>query len=167
MLLRKLLLLAVMIFALPAAFADGGAVLLREKAGAFLITVFASPAPLSVGPADISLLVQKRAGLEPVLDAGVSLLLRAEASGAEVQSRPTREQARNKLLYAANLNLTEPGKWRLAIELLRNGERTKATGMIDVARTREMADSHWGLIGIPPLMIVLFAARERFILRRR
>jgi hypothetical protein len=57
-------------------------------------------------------------------------------------------------------------KWRLAVELVRNGERTKATGTIDVARTTEVADSHWSLIAIPPLIVVPFVARERLILRK-
>src|SRR6266853_1491269 len=38
------------------AFADGGLVQLRKETGAFVITVFTSPAPRSAGPVDISLL---------------------------------------------------------------------------------------------------------------
>jgi hypothetical protein len=97
MMLSKFLLLA-MILAQPTVFADGGTVQLRKEVGALVITVFTSPAPLSAGAVDISLLLQNRNGLEPVLDADVSLLLRANASGAEVRARPTREQAQNKLL---------------------------------------------------------------------
>src|SRR6267142_4589556 len=160
------LLLVVMILAQATAFADGGTVQLRTEAGPLVITVFSSPAPLSAGPVDISLLLQNRTGLEPVLDATVSLALRADTSGTEIRARPTREQAQNKLLYAAPVTLTESGKWRLAVTILRNGERTDATGTIDVAPAPEMAASYWGYIAFPPLMIVGFVVRE-WLLRRR
>jgi hypothetical protein len=163
---RKLLLPVVMTLAQATAFADGGTVQLRKEAGALVITVFSSPAPLSAGPVDISLLLQNRNGLEPVLDANVSLLLRADASGTEIQARPTREQAQNKLLYAAPVTLAESGKWQLAITILRNGKRTEATGAIDVASAPEMAASCWSYIAFPPLVIVVFVVRE-WLFRRR
>jgi predicted anti-sigma-YlaC factor YlaD len=77
----KLLLPVLMILTQAVAFADGGAVQFRQEAGGFAITVFTSPAPLSAGAVDISLLLQNRNGLEPVLDASVSLLLRAQDFG--------------------------------------------------------------------------------------
>jgi hypothetical protein len=162
----KLLLPVVIILAQATAFADGGTVQLRKEAGALVITVFTSPAPLSAGPADISLLLQNRNGLEPVLDANVSLILRSAASGAEIRAQATREHAQNKLLYAGLVTLAEPGKWQLAVTILRNGERTDATGTIDVAPAPEMAASYWSYIAFPPLMIVAFVVRERLIRRR-
>jgi hypothetical protein len=163
----KLLFPLVMILAQAAALADGGTVQLRHDAGAFVITVFTSPAPLSAGPADISLLLQNRNGLEPVLDANVSLLLRGNAPGSRIRVRPTREQAQNKLLYAAPVTFAESGKWQLDITILRNGERTGATGTIDVAPAPEKAASYWSYIALPPLMIVGFVVRERLIRRRK
>jgi hypothetical protein len=162
----KLLWPLVIILAQATALADGGIVQLRKQAGPFMITVFTAPAPLSAGPVDISLLLQNRNGLEPVLDATVSLILRSEASGAEIQARPTREQAQNKLLYAAPVTLAETGKWQLDVTVLRNGERTEATGTIDVAPAFEMASSYWGYFAFPPLMIVAFVVRERLIRRK-
>jgi hypothetical protein len=162
----KLLLLVVMILAQATALADGGTVQLRKEAGAFVITVFTSPAPLSAGPVDISLLLQNRNGLEPVLDASVSMRLREDASSTEVQARPTREQAQNKLLYAAPVTLAESGRWQLAVTILRNGERTDATGTIDVASAPEMAASYWSYLAFPPLMIAAFVVRERLIRRK-
>jgi len=166
MTLPKFLLPVVTILTQAFAFADGGTVQLHKEAGALVITVFSSPAPLSAGPVDISLLLQKRNGLEPVLDANISLLLRSDTSGTEIRARPTREQAQNKLLYAAPVTLAESGKWWLDISILRNGERTEATGTIDVAPASEMAASYWGYIAFAPLMIVFFVVRE-WLLRRR
>jgi hypothetical protein len=50
--------------------------------------------------------------------------------------------------------------------ILRNGERTEATGTIDVAPAFEMASSYWSYIAFPPLTIVLFVVRERLIRRK-
>lgn len=162
----KLLLTLVAIMAPARLFADGGTVQLRKEAGALLITVFTSPSPLSAGPADVSLLLQQRNGLEPVLDADVSMRLRTDASDTEIQALPTRQQAQNKLLYAAPVTLPESGKWRLALTIFRNGERTDATGTIDVAPAPEKALSYWSYIAFPALMIALFVVRERLIGRK-
>ncbi len=162
----KLLLTFVAILAPARLFADGGTVQLRKEAGALLITVFTSPSPLSAGTADISLLLQNRNGLEPVLDANVSMRLRPDASDTEIQARPTQQQAQNKLLYAAPVTFSKSGKWRLALTISRNGERTDATGTIDVAPAPEKALSYWSYIAFPPLMIALFVVRERLISRK-
>jgi hypothetical protein len=150
----------------PTAVADGGTVQWRKQAGSLLTTVFTAPAPLSAGPVVISLLVQNRDGLEPVLDANVSLLLRLNASNAEIRTRATREQAQNKLLYTAPVTFTASGKWQLAVTILRNGERTEATGTIDVPPTPAMVASYWGYLAFPPLMIVALVGHE-LLLRRR
>ena len=165
----KLLLTLVAILAPARLFADGGTVQLRKEAGALVITVFTSPSPLSVGPADISLLLQQRSGLDPVLDADVSMRLRTDAPDTEIPEihvRPTRQEAQNKLLYAAPLTLSESGKWRLALTIFRNGERTDTTGTIDVGRAPGKALSYWSYIAFPPLMIALFVVRERLISRK-
>ena len=162
----KLLLMFVAILAPARLLADGGTVQLRKEAGALVITVFTSPSPLSAGPADISLLLQTRNGLEPVLDADVSIRLRTDASDIEIEARPTRQQAQNKLLYAAPVTLSESGRLALAVTIFRNGERTDATGTIDVAPAPEKALSYWSYIAFPPLMIALFVVRERLIRRK-
>ena len=162
----NLSILVLLMLARAIAFADGGAAELRKEAGTFVITVFTSPAPLSSGPVDVSLLLQNRNGLEPVLDADVSLLLRAPGSNQGFRVRPTRGQAQNKLLYAAPVTFAEAGKWQLAIAISRNGERTDTTGILDVAPAPKMASSYWGFIAFPPLMIAAYAVRERLIRRK-
>jgi len=149
------------------ALADGGAVQWRKEAGGLVITVFASPSPLAAGPADISLLVQNSDGLDPTLDAEVSLILRAEGSSAEVRAPATRENAQNKLLYATPVTLPESGKWDLTVGILRNGQRMEATGTIDVAPAPRSASSYWSYLAFPPLMVLAFVIRERLIRRRR
>ena len=164
--MRPLLIPALMILAQAAAWADGGTVQLRQEAGDLVITVFTSPSPLSVGPADISLLLQNRDGLEPVLDAKVSLVLRAEDSGIELQAQPTREKARNKLLYAAPVTLFKPGKWRMAFVVVRNQEETDGVGSLEVAAAPDKAASYAAFIAFPPVMIGLFIVRQWLIRQR-
>lgn len=164
--MKPLLIPALMILAQAAAWADGGTVQLRQEAGDLVITVFTSPGPLTVGPVDISLLLQNRDGLEPVLDAKVSLVLRAEDSGIELQAQPTRVQARNKLLYAAPVTLSKPGKWHIVITVLQNGKETDTAGILQVAAAADKAASYAGYIAFPPVMIGLFLFRQRLVRRR-
>src|SRR5258705_227895 len=111
----KLLLPTLVILTQATVWADGGAVQMRKETGDLVITVCTLPSPLSVGPVDISLLLQNRNGLERVLDADVSLVLLHPDSNIECRARPTRKQARNKLLYAAPIVLSKQGKWRISV----------------------------------------------------
>jgi hypothetical protein len=142
-----------------------GAVQLHQEAGPFVITVFTSPSPLSVGPADISLLLQNRDRLDPVLDANVHVVLRDDASNIEIQAHPTRAPGRDKLLYAAPVMFVSPGRWRMAVIIERNGKTAETEGILDVARAPAKV-SYAGYIAFPPVTIVLFAIRGRLIRRR-
>jgi hypothetical protein len=164
--MKPLLIPALVVLAQATAWADGGTVQLRQEAGDLVITVFTSPGPLSVGPVDISLLLQNRDGLEPVLDAKVSLILREDDSTLELQAQPTREQARNKLLYAAPVTLSKPGKWNILVTVLENGKETDTAGILEVAAAPDKAASYAGYIAFPPVMIGLFMVRQRLIRRR-
>jgi hypothetical protein len=67
-----------------ALFADGGTVLSRQESGPFVITVFAAPVPIRAGPIDVTVLVQRRDSLEPVLhSAGRRYSNRYEVPGAK------------------------------------------------------------------------------------
>jgi hypothetical protein len=145
---------------------DGGAPLFRTDTRDLTITMFESPAPVSAGPANLSVFVQERKGLNPVLDADVSLRLRAVASGVEVLARLTRGQAPNKLLYGAPVMLTESGKWDMSVTVIRKGDRTEATGTMEVAPTSGKASSYRNYLAFPPLTITAFALREMLIRRR-
>jgi hypothetical protein len=164
--LRKALILAVL--ARSTLFGDGGTLQFRGETPELSVTVFTSPALLSAGPADISVLLQKHETLEPVLDAEVSIVMRAVASGTEVRVRATREQAQNKLLYAAPLTLGESGTWRIKVGILRLGaksEKSEILGTIRVAPNRQKLETYWGYLAFPPLTVLLFTVRE-WLLRR-
>lgn len=164
--MKQLLLLTVAIAAQVSAWADGGALCFRKQAGGLVISVFTSPSPLSIGVADISVLVQNQDGLDPLLDADVHAILRDDSSGVEFQARLTREQARNKLLYAAPVMFSRPGRWQIAVTVERNTKQSYATGILEVTSGQHKAVSYAGYIAFPPVMIVLFVIRERLISRR-
>jgi len=162
--LRKVIILAVLV-RLPV-FADGGAVHLRGETEGLAVTLFAAPVPLSTGPADLSVLLQKRDSLEPVLDAEVSIAMRSVASGSELRAQATREHAQNKFLYAAPLTLGESGKWQIQVTILRLGVKSEIAGIVDVSPNQQKLTSYWGYVTLPPLTVLLFAVREQLLLRR-
>jgi hypothetical protein len=162
----KLLFPTLLILARATAWADGGMVHMRQETGDLIITVFTSPTPLSVGPVDLSLLLQNRNGLDPVLDASVSVVLVHADSNIEFHARPSREQARNKLLYAAPVIFSRPGKWRMSVTVRRNEKEVAASGTLDVAPSPGRELSLAGFLAFPPIMIMLFVVRERLLRRR-
>ncbi len=153
---RKLLLPVIIIVTEAFVFADGGAVQLRKEAGDLVITLFASRERLTAGPMDFSVLLQDRRSLDPVLDADVSLHLRDETSGAQIEAQASRDLARNNILYAAPVTLERAGKWTVAFTVQRDRKRMDIAGAIDVAPTPAMVASYWGYITLPPLMLMAF-----------
>jgi hypothetical protein len=153
--MKSALLLSLLILAQVTASADGGALRFRKEAGGLVITVFASPSPLSVGPADISVLLQNRDGLAPVLDANVELILRDDASGIEFQAHPTRAQEPNSLLYSALVMFSKPGKWQIAVSAERNRKESFAAGILEVTPAQDRKVSYAGISALPPVMIAL------------
>jgi hypothetical protein len=165
--MSRLLLPAIVIMAQATAFADGGTVQFRKEAGDLVITLFTAPGPLSVGPVDISLFLQNRNGLDPVLDADVLLMLYQDAPGGEFEARPTRAKARNKLLYAVPVTFAKPGDWRVAVRVTKHGTTTDAEGILAVGSAPDRSTTYAGYIAFPPVMILLFAVREGLIRRRK
>ena len=143
----------------PAARGDGGLLRLTESAGPFDISVFTAPTPLRVGAADVSVMVLERAGRAPVLDADVQVTLhRRELERASIA---THDAATNKLLYAAWLDVPEPGKWSLDVRV----QSPAGTGVVscglDVAAPLSPLEAFWPYIVFPAVAIGLFAVHQR------
>jgi hypothetical protein len=94
--------------------ADGGAVRLREQAGAYQVTVFTLPTPLRAGPVDVSVLVQDATG-EHMPEARVTVRLTARGTGDVLEYPATAQAATNKLYHAAVFELPEPGWWDVEV----------------------------------------------------
>jgi len=165
--------------------ADGGIVQLREAQGPFLVTVFVSPQAVEGGVTDVSVLVQERKSGDVVLDADVNLAVApppdvsnkesdplcglsstavasrlTESTLHSVQVRATREQASNKLLYAAPLNLDVPGDWRLHVTVSQRTDTAEFDCLLPVTRQSRGLAGLWPYLIFPPIVILAFAANQ-------
>lgn len=147
-------------FALSPLFADGGAIQLQQPAGPFLVTIFAAPVPARVGPLDLSVLVQDRSSLDPVLDATVSVEIDNQSVSA------THEQAQNKLLYAATVSIDQPGQQKFSVSVSKGPAKVTVNGALQAAPPPAKLRAFWSYLAIPPFAIALFAAHQ-FLKRQK
>jgi len=140
------------------AMADGGKVRLNETAGPFRISVFTLPSPLRTHAVDISVMVQPLDDWRPLLDAHVELELErvdraaddvsdgsvvepvaehtvAARAGATIRVDATREEAHNKLLYAAHFHVPEAGIWNLRTRVRHGEDRATVTSDLEIHPT--------------------------------
>ena len=148
------------------AWADGGAIRLAEQTGGYRITVFTDPTLLRAGSVDISVLVQDAATEEPASD--VQVTIRVGWRGApDVFIRPaTKEAATNKLYYAANFDLPEPGWYTVQVSVA--GDRGEAQVQFDVEAAEPLPAclALWPWLGWPVLVILLFGIHQVLVRRR-
>ena len=145
--------------------ADGGAVRLREQAGAYQVTVFTSPAPFRAGPVDVSVLVQDTAG-ECVPEARVTVRLAARGTKEFLKYPATAEAATNKLFHAAVFELPRSGWWD--IEVVVEGPHGPADLRFDIEageplpRWREL----WPWFVWPAFAVALFGLHQALVRRK-
>ena len=162
---------------------DGGIIRLREAQGSFSVTVFSSPESVSGGLADVSALIQERETGKVVLDADVSFTLSPPDGSGPSQSdefcgsskalmrlpdemnnpatvRATREQASNKLLYAAPLELNAPGDWKLHVVVSRGTDTAGFDCRLPVTLSSGKLTGLWPYLSLPPLAVAAFAVNQ-------
>lgn len=142
--------------------ADGGELLSRQESGPFVISVFAAPAPLRAGPIDMTILVQARDGRQPVLDAEVLIGL----DGASQNVVASRAKAQNKLLYAATLQVPQPGERKFTIEVQSGAGRAIVSGRLTAGQPAPPLASYVVELAIPPVLIAIFGLHQ-WLSRRR
>jgi len=170
-------------FVSPDAKGDGGIIRLQQTQGPFSVTVFSSPEAAAGGLADLSVLIQGRESGKVILDADVSLTLSPPAGQIVKQSDPfcspptgtmhlpdvtsnvasvraTREQASNKLLYAARVQLNAPGDWQLHLLVSRATDTARFDCLIPVTLRPEKLADMWPYLSLPPLAIAAFAVNQ-------
>jgi len=82
-----------------------------------------------------------------------------------IQAEATRSQARNKLLYCSLINLPAQGHWKVRLHVSRGDRSTVVLSDLVVAPAQPVFLSHWELIAVPPIIIILFILNQS--LRRR
>lgn len=150
---------ALLLCATPALLGDGGAVLAHRTAGAFVITLFASPVPLRAGIADVSVLVQEVATLQPVLDAVVSI--KFQSGESEISAQASRELAQNKLFYASEVSFETPGEWQYSITVSRASADASFSGTMTITPAPPKLAAYWAYLMFPPVCILIFALHQR------
>lgn len=148
--------------------ADGGLVLLHQQSPPFVITVFESPTPPRAGAIDLSVLLQASETLEPVLDAEVQIELAKD--GSHLQVRATRDQAQNKLLYAASVDLDDPGAWRYSVSVRTAGGASRpitVSGNIAVAAEQPKLAAYGSYLALPFFCLAIFALHQWLRWRQR
>jgi hypothetical protein len=164
--MRAVALLAALAWVAPA-WGDGGLVRFSQPTGPFVVTVFSSPTPLRAGPVDLSVLIQDQSG-EAVLDARVRLtLMRQGEHPTWVEVAATREQATNKLLYAAPFVLPQEGTWQVDVAIDRNGSEAGAWFTVDAGPPLPPWRAYWFYFMLPVVGIGLYALHQWLVLHRQ
>jgi hypothetical protein len=157
------------LFTAASVFADGGTLLLRRDAGPYSVSLFASPEPLRPGPADLSVMLQKTSDRSSVLDAKVSLRLSQKSAGtiSEIFARASHERATNKLLYAATVNIPQPGRWQLAVDVEDKTGTAELATAVTVQPREAPAIAHWPYLILVPVLAALFILNRWLKVKRR
>ena len=172
------LIFCVLSFFTETSWADGGAIQFQGDTGQFHVTVFTLPPILSAGLVDVTVLVQDRSNLSPLLDATVTLNLISQGSSdlkKEAWSPPCcalnkaealtdipakLDHAENRLLYGALLQIPYSGAWQLNVNIQRNIQRENVRTLLKVNPPAPPPLTYWHLFILPPLGVVGFILNQ-------
>ena len=164
--------------------ADGGTIRFQGDAGSLHVTVFTLPPLLNAGPVDVTVLIQDRSRLNPLLDARVTLNLSAEAGSQqkkEAWSPPacalnappaladipaSLNHGENRLLYGAVIQVPYSGSWKLNINIQHDSETVSVSTLLKVNPPAPPPLAYWQLFILPPLGVIGFIL-NRTARRRR
>jgi len=181
--MRLVLIFCVVLFLARTGRADGGAIQFQGDAGTFHVTVFTLPAILRAGPVDVTVLVQDRSKLSPLLDATVTLDLTARrdrAVGNDAWLPPScalnrsailtgipakLNHGENRLLYGALVQIPNSGSWKLRINIQRDNETESIGTLLEVNPPASPPLAYWHLFILPPLGVLGFLLNQKARLR--
>lgn len=147
--------------------ADGGRMRLKETAGPFVVAVFTAPDPLTVGTADVSVLVQDALTSDAVIDADVEIRLRPLVPEGAETVQYAAAPGRNRLLRQAIVRLPSAGRWHLEIAVHRGAQGAIVSALVTVAPPTSPWRTEWPLLAAPAVLVALFVAGARRRRRRR
>ena len=101
------------------AWANGGLIRVSQApTGPYEVSVYTSPTPLRAGAADVSVLVDRAGSAAVVNDAQVVLTVTNIDNPTDTSRfEATRQNATNKLFYAANVDFRSAGRWRIQTDI--------------------------------------------------
>ena len=165
--------------------ADGGAIQFQGDAGSLHVTVFTLPPILSAGSIDVTVLIQDRSKLNPLLDARVTLDLTAQAGHSpkkdawsppacalnippSLSDIPAKlNHGENRLLYGALVQIPYSGIWNLKINIQRNSQTDSISTKLRINPPAPLPLAYWQLFILPPLGILGFILNQSARRRRR
>jgi hypothetical protein len=172
--MRTAFIFGLMLFLARASWADGGAIQFQGDAGSFHVTVFTLPAILSAGAVDVTVLIQDRSKLNPLLDARVTLDLSPQSGNVlkkEAWSPPAcplsvpaslagiaarLNHGENRLLYGALTQVPYSGIWKLKINIQLDSETESVSTLLKVNPPAPPPLAYWQLFSLPPLGVLGF-----------
>ena len=158
--------------------ADGGAIQFQGDAGTFHDTVFTQPPILHAGLIDITLLLQERTDLNPLLDAKVMFDLTAQDSTAtqpalwmppacamnktaDLSDIPAKlGHGENRLLYGNGVQIPNTGHWQLRARIQRGAESAEIETLLKVAPAPLPPLAYWHLFLLVPAGILGFVLHQ-------
>jgi hypothetical protein len=144
--------------------AHGGVLLLHERVGPYLISLFSADAPLRAGSQDFTVLVQGASDDSTMTDCRVLLSFR-RPDAAKVRIDAQVGLAANKLLYAAPAQLGA-GVWQFTISVQPSrGAAAEAHGTVTILPEQPPIATYWPYFAVPPLAVLLFIL-NRWLKRR-
>lgn len=150
------------------AHADGGKVEFMDQVEDYRITVFTSPVPFRAGPVDISVFVQDATTGEPATDARITIIATAlDGKPVSTQKEATTTAATNKLLKAANFELTHSGKWDIRVQIQAHRGTAQIRLELEAADPLPEWRSWWAWLSWPLIPIALFVVHQILTARRK
>src|SRR6516164_8467376 len=163
--------------------ADGGTIQFQGDAGTFHVTVFTQPPILHAGLIDVTLLLQERSDLNPLLDAKVRFDLAAQDSAtqpapwmppvcamnktADLSDVPAKlGHGENRLLYGSVVQIPNSGHWRLRARIQRGTESAEIETLLNVAPVPLPPLAYWHLFLLIPAGILGFVLHQMARARR-
>jgi hypothetical protein len=182
--MRTRLIFLLLLFLARTSWADGGAIQYQGDAGPFHVTVFTLPPILSSGPVDVTVLIQDRSKLDPLLDARVTLDLTAQTGSdggkaflkknawappacalnvpASLSNIPAKlNHGENRLLYGALVQVPYSGIWKLRVNIQRNFETESVETLFKVNSPAPPPLAYWQLFILPPIAVFGFILNRR------
>ena len=167
-----------MLFLARLGWADGGTIQFQGDAGSFHVTVFTSPPILSAGSIDVTVLVQDRSKLDPLLDAQVTLELSEQTRGSprkEAWSPPAcaldapsltgiparLNHGENKLLYGTMIQVPWSGAWNLQVNIQRDSIKENVQTLLKVNPPAPPLLAYWQLFMLPPVGVLGFILHRK------
>jgi hypothetical protein len=181
--MRVVVIFAVILLLVRTSWGDGGAIQFQGDTESLHVTIFTFPPDLSAGPVDITVLVQDRTRLDPLLDATATLDLTPQNSNGLKQAAWTPPacvipsslsgipaklgHGENRLLYGALVEIPYNGIWNLKISIRRYSKIESVSTILHVNQPAAPPLAYWHLFILPPLGVLCFVLNQRARRQRR